>query len=188
MRSAEPGQVVSPGQPLADVVNLGSVYLKGEISETELTKVQKGQAVDVRVDAIPDRIFQGSVAEVFPAGSTQSRNFFVRIKIDRPGQLIKPGMFGRGSIITGVDRDVLLVTKDAIEDRRGTKMVFVVGEKHTVKRLDVVVVQENRDHAEVAASSGLAAGDLVVTRGRQNLQDKSLVKIESTKSKVESPM
>ena len=177
MRNAEPGQVVSPGQPLAGVVNLGSVYLKGDISERELTKVQGGQAVDVRVDAIPDRVFRGSVAEVFPAGSTQSRNFAVRIRIDRPGRLIRPGMFARGSIVTGVDRNVLLVPMDAIVDRRGTKMVFVVGQKHAVKRQDVEVVQENRDHVEVAATSGLAAGDLVVTRGRQNLQDKSLVKV-----------
>jgi RND family efflux transporter MFP subunit len=185
-RLADPGQVVAAGQPIADVVNVASVYFKGEVSEKELLGIRNGQAVDVRVDAAPNRVFRGNVAEIYPSGSTQSRNFPVRIKIDRTDHIVKPGMFARGSIITGVDRGVLLVPKDAIEERRGTKMVFVLQPNNTVRREDLTVVQENREHVEAGRGSGLAAGDVVVTRGRQNLQDKSLVKVESRKSKVES--
>ena len=184
-RLVEPGQVVAAGQPLADVVNLASVYFKGEVSEMELLNIRKGQAVDVRVDAAPDRAFRGTVADIYPAASTQSRNFPVRIKIDRTDHIVRPGMFARGSVITGVDRDVLLVPKDAVEERRGTKMVFVLQPKHTVRRQDITVVQENREYVEVGAASGLNSGDAVVTRGRQNLQDGSLVRVESPKSKVQ---
>jgi RND family efflux transporter MFP subunit len=174
-RLTEPGQVVSPGQPLAEVVNLGSLYLKGDVSETELANAAKGQRVRVHIDALAPREFQGTVRELFPAGSTQSRNFPVRIGIEDESRLIRPGMFARGSIVTGVDRNVLLIPKDAVEERRGTKMVFVVGPRHKVKRHDIEVKQENRDFVELKAPVGLKVGDVVVTRGRQNLQDESLV-------------
>ncbi len=186
-RLAEPGQVVAPGQPIADVVNLASVYFKGEVSEKDTLRIRKGQAVDVRVDAAPARVFRGTVAEVYPAASTQSRSFSVRIKIDRTDHIVKPGMFARGSIVTGVHRGVLLVPKDAVEERRGTKMVFVLEPKNTVRRQDITVTQENRDYVEADPASGLKAGDVVVTRGRQNLQDGSLVRAESQKSRVQSP-
>ncbi|MCX8053207.1 MAG: efflux RND transporter periplasmic adaptor subunit [Armatimonadetes bacterium] len=177
-RLVEPGQVVAAGQPMAEVVDLASTYFKGEISEKDLVKVREGQAVEVRVDAAPGKVFRGTVAEIYPAASGQSRSFPVRIKIDRTNHVVKPGMFARGNIITGVHRNVLLVPKDAVEERRGTKMVFVVSPKNKVRRQDIIVVQEDRDYVEVAPTS-LRAGDIVVTRGRQNLQDGSLVKVES---------
>ena len=176
-RLAEPGQVVGAGQPIAEVVNLASVYFKGEISEKELAGIRKGRPVDVRIDALGPEIFRGRVDEIYPTASAQSRNFPVRIRIDKTNLMIRPGMFARGSIITGVDRDVLLVPKDAVEDRRGAKMVFVLKPDNTVRRCDIVVVKENRDVVEVAPACGLKPGDVVVTRGRQNLQDGSLVKV-----------
>ena len=181
-RLAEPGQVVGAGQPIAEVVNLASVYFKGEISEKELAGIRVGQPVQVRVDAFPGRVFRGKVDKIFPTASTQSRSFPVRIRIDRTNGLIKPGMFARGSIITRVDRNVVLVPKDAVEDRRGVKMVFVLKPDNTVRRQDIVIVNENREVVQVAPSSQLKAGDIVVTRGRQNLQDGSLVKVTNHRS------
>lgn len=175
-RLAEPGQVVSPGQPLIDVVDLGSVYFKGDISEKELANVRKGQAVEVTVDALEGRTFSGRVQEVYPAGSAQSRNFPVRIAISQANGEVRPGMFARGRIISGVSRGVLLVPKDAVEERRGTKMVFVLVDKHKVRRQDVEVVREDTDYVEIGGASGLSAGDMLVTQGRQNLQDGSLVR------------
>ncbi|MGQ9454728.1 MAG: efflux RND transporter periplasmic adaptor subunit [Armatimonadota bacterium] len=176
-RLAEPGQVVAAGQPIAEVVNLASVYFKGEVSEKELANVRQGQPVDVSVDALPGQVFGGRVEKIYPTASTQSRNFPVHIRIDKTNSLIKPGMFARGNIIVGVDRNVPLVPKDAVEDRRGEKMVFVLKPDSTVSRREIAVVRENRDFVEVAPTSGLKVGDRVVTRGRQNLQDGSRVKI-----------
>ncbi len=193
-RLTEPGQVVAAGQALGEVVNLASVYFKGDISETELAGIKQRQRVRVVVDAQPGKTFTGTVARIYPAGSALSRNFPVRIEIDSATKLIKPGMFARGEIITGASHDVLLVPKDAIEERRGTKMVFTVESrddvpesgkdkgKHVtvdvVKRHDVVVLHEGRDYVQVRPV-GLEVGDTVVTRGRQNLQDGDKVSVTS---------
>lgn len=177
-RTTEPGQVVSPGQPLVNVVNLGSVYFKGDVSEKEVVNVAKRQSVRVRVDAIPGTEFQGVVAEVYPAGSSLSRNFPVRIDIAGGGRLIKPAMFARGEIITGTSRDTLLVPKDAVEERRGTTMLFTLESDGVVKRHDVRVVRENSHFVQVAGAETLKEGDKVVTKGRQNVQDGSTVSVK----------
>lgn len=181
-RQAEPGQVVAAGQPIADVVSLGSVFFKGDLSEKEIANVEKGQRVNVRIDAMPGRVFAGRVDEIYPSGSLVSRSFPVRIRIDKAGSVLRPGMFARGDIVTGLDTGVLLVPKEAIEERRGTKIVFTVGEKNIAKRHDVVASNENSHYVEVLTTDGLSEGDVVVTRGHQNLQDGSVVAVSGNGS------
>lgn len=176
-RNTEPGQVIAAGNPLATVVNLGSLYFQGDVSETEIDNLLAGQKVKVRIDAITGKTFQGVLDKIYPAASTASRNFPVRIRItDKTGQ-IRPGMFARGGIVTGMSRDILLIPKDAVVERKGTKMVFVLNGNKTVRRHDVDVVRENQYFVEVSNPDGLKAGDMVVTSGRQNLQDKSKVSV-----------
>lgn len=177
-RSSEPGQVVPAGQPLAEVVNLGSLYLKGNVSEKVFAQLQVGQNVLVKIDAIPNMTFRGTLSEVYPASSTASRNFPVRIAIKDAGSRIRPGMFARGTIVTGTSNDVLLVPKEAIDDRKGTQSVFAVGNNNTVSRHIVSVIRENRDYVQIQMSNGLKPGDVVVTEGRQNLQQGLKVRIE----------
>lgn len=170
-RQAEPGQVISAGQPLGEVVNLGSIYFKGDVSEKEIVNVRAGQHVRVTVDAIPGRTFAGRIDKVFPAGSTTSRNFSVRVRISDPSRQIRPGMFARGKIITGMSRNVLLVPKDAIDESKGTQYVYTVEPDKTVRRHVVSVIRENRDHVQIQMPTSLQPGDIVVTQGRQNLRN-----------------
>lgn len=192
-RLTEPGQVVSPGQGLGDVVDLSSLYFKGEISEKELTKVRKGQPVRVAIDAMPGKTFSGYVSDIYPAGSTMSRNFPVRIALGHGSESVRPGMFARGGIITGYARGVLLAPKDAIEDRKGSKMIFSVEEKRVIKngktstvlvarRHDVNVVRENTEHVQISTPVDLIPGQRVVTEGRQNMDNGVKVSITGGKT------
>lgn len=194
-RLTEPGQVVAPGQGLARIVNVSSVYFKGDVSETELANVSVGDPVRVTIDAMPGVTLNGKVDRIFPAASEASRNFSVRIMIESPNGLVRPGMFARGHIVTGVSRNVMLIPKDAVEERRGTKMVFSTynksrknpdksGKTQTImlaKRHDLEIVNEDPDYVQAVSTDGLRVGDLVVTRGRQNLTDGSRVEVENGK-------
>lgn len=180
-RLTEPGQVVAAGQPLAEVVNLGSLYFKGDVSETELVNIRKGQKVSVRVDAVTGHLFDAVVRDIYPSGSTASRNFPVRIDIQDTEGAVRPGMFARGKIVVGSDKNVLLVPKDAIDERRGTKMVFKVGSDSKAKRYDIEILSENRDYVELKSTMGLEEGDTLVTGGRQNLQDGTRVAVRNGK-------
>jgi multidrug resistance efflux pump len=63
----QPGQVVSPLQPLAYVADLADLTVWAYVDETEIRRIKPGQAVDVTVDAIGGTPFQGTVARVMPA-------------------------------------------------------------------------------------------------------------------------
>jgi len=180
-RTADSGQVVSPGQALLGLMNMGSVYFKGDVSEKALAGVSIGQRVRVKVDAIPDREFAGTVAEIYPSGSEVNRNFTVRIAITGKHEMVKPGMFARGEIVTGLSANVMLVPKDAIDDRKGTASVFTLEPKSIVKRHIIQVVRENNEYALLAPGNDLEVGDTVVTQGRQNLNDGLKVKVSGGK-------
>lgn len=178
-RQAETGQVIAPGQPLLEVVSLGSLYFRGEVSEIELRAVRKGQAVRVRVDAVPGRTFKGVVDEIYPTASTGSRSFPVRVRVSDSSGAVRPGMFARGDIVTGVDRDVLLVSKDAVVERGGARFVFSVKSDNTAARHNVEIVRENRDHVELGTPTELRAGARVITAGHQNVLDGSKLLIRN---------
>jgi RND family efflux transporter MFP subunit len=182
-RTADPGQVVSPGQTLATVVDPGSVYLKAEVSEKHLARIRSGQSVSVQIDALPDRVFKGNVSEIYPAGSTANRNFAVRVSIPGAGDTVKPGMFAKGEILTGRAQNSLLVPKDAVDDQEGTQSVFVIGQDGTAKRRVVSVLRTDRNHAQISVPTDLKVGDTVVTQGRKNLQDGSKVEVSKGRPK-----
>ena len=68
-RSAEPGEVVSPGTPIVTLVNLGQVYLRGYIPEGEIGRVRVGQPARVFLDSAPDKAIEAYVSRVDPEAS-----------------------------------------------------------------------------------------------------------------------
>ena len=58
------GEVGVPGQPIAMVADLGSLYITANIEETKLYKVKTGQQVDFTIDSIPGVKFNGQVASI----------------------------------------------------------------------------------------------------------------------------
>lgn len=185
-RNTEPGQVVAAGQSLGEVVNLNSVYFKGDVSEKVIDKIRRNQTVLVTVDALADQILSGTVDQIYPSASTANRNFPVRIRIDNASEYgIKPGMFARGNIVTDTSSHTMLIPKDAIADLMGNKVVFTLekakdteGDFFVAKRHDVEIAFEDAKFVELKEDYELKIGDTVVTSGKQGLQNGTKVLIE----------
>lgn len=109
MKAAEPGEIVSAGQPLLMITNLNDVWISANIEETYIGKIKVGLPVEFTIDAYPGRKFAGEVSEVGSATSSQfallpaentSGNFTkitqrlpVKIRaIDADNNVLKPGM------------------------------------------------------------------------------------------------
>jgi membrane fusion protein (multidrug efflux system) len=110
-KSAEPGQVIQPGQPLMTIIPLEQVWITANFKETQLADMRVGQPVSIEVDAYGGREFKGKVDSI--AAATGSRfsllppenatgNFVkvvqrvpVKIVLDSgqdPDRLLRPGM------------------------------------------------------------------------------------------------
>jgi membrane fusion protein (multidrug efflux system) len=70
-KSAEPGQVIQPGQPLMTIIPLEQVWVTANFKETQLADVRVGQRVSIDVDAYGGREFSGKVDSI--AAATGSR-------------------------------------------------------------------------------------------------------------------
>ncbi len=185
-KSADPGQVVSPGQNLGMIVDLNSIYFKGDVSEKYLTSITPGQNVLVTLEALQGQSLVGRVTKINPAGSTSSRNFSVQINLVNANGKIRPGMFASGDITIGINKDVLLLPKAALDERNGVKAAFSVGKDNKANRHLVTTVAEDRLFYQIQEQSGLKQGDQVITEGHVNVEDGTLVDINKTKAEADN--
>ena len=102
-KNYENGEYVSPGSAIATVGDTNDCWVKIYVASPQLGLLRMGQAVDVHIDAYPDRVFAGTIkeigqnAEFTPRQSiTQSERanmvFYVKVKIDNSEGILKPGM------------------------------------------------------------------------------------------------
>lgn len=99
----EKGEVVTNFSSLCKISDLSKVELTVYINEKDLVKVKTGQSVDVKIDALPNKIFKGKVTYITPEAEFTPKNiqtkeertklvFAVKITIDNPNYELKPGI------------------------------------------------------------------------------------------------
>lgn len=86
------------------------------VDEADIGSIENDQDVTFTVDAFPDRVFQGKVAQVRIAGTTTNNvvTYTVVVRAQNPRQKLLPGMTATVRIITGTRRDVLRVPNEAV--------------------------------------------------------------------------
>lgn len=87
------------GRPAMQVVDVSKLRVDVQISDADIAKVKNGQKADVRVDAIPEKVFTGTVTYIAPTATTVGtvRNYLVRITLDTQDGL-RAGMSTRVEI------------------------------------------------------------------------------------------
>jgi HlyD family secretion protein len=112
VKSSEMGEVVNPGTSIITLADLGNIWLKAYIPETDLGKVKWGQEVVVTTDLRPRKEYKGKISFIssqaeFTPKSIQTEKERVtlvyRIKVDipNPDRELKPGMPADGRILLG---------------------------------------------------------------------------------------
>jgi HlyD family secretion protein len=103
VRQAELGEVVSPGTPIVTLADLDHVWVRVYVPETDLGKVRWGQAVEVRTDTYPGKVYRGQVAFIaseaeFTPKSVQTEKervtlvYRLKVDVENPNRELKPGM------------------------------------------------------------------------------------------------
>ena len=103
VKGAEGGEVVSPGQIIAVMVDLSRMELKVYLPETDIGKIKLGDQARIHVDAFADQLFDGRVKRVDAFAQFTPRAvhmpdervrmvFGVTLAVDNPDGFLKPGM------------------------------------------------------------------------------------------------
>lgn len=176
----EVGQYVGPGTPLCIIVADKPAEAWFNLPQADVAKVEPRAAVEIRVQSLPDAVFHGSVISVSPAADEQSRQFPVRVALE--DQRLKPGMAVTGRILTAKPALTLVISDDAaFEDKLGLVVYRVVPAKTgatapasgpaDLAEVEMVHVElgEHLDGEVVLLKGDLKDGDMLVTRGKEQL-------------------
>lgn len=162
----EQGEFVSPGAPIADVVQISPIKVVVGIPEREIGSIQLGQAVNVSFDAIPDVKIKGFVKFIAATADGASKTFPVQVQVPNPDLKIKGGMIGRVSFERDRESQAIVIPQDTVIDQADGRYVFIE-EDGKAKKVKVELGQ--RDGSQVVVTSGLKGGDSVISFGQRNL-------------------
>ncbi|MFI5387108.1 MAG: efflux RND transporter periplasmic adaptor subunit, partial [Fimbriimonadales bacterium] len=179
-KPAQPGQIVGSSTTIARIIGTSGAYFEGDVPEDQITRIRTGSPVSVSLTAIPGKTFGGHVAAINPLGSETGRLFSVRVSFDSFTAEIKPGMFAKGKITLNVIAGAIMVPTTAVVTYKDHPTVFVLSGTSAVKPLVVTTGLRRDDSVQITA--GLSAGEKVVIRGQENLNDKSKVRVEEAKT------
>lgn len=166
LSSVYPGQRVEVKTQLVRLDNLARVQVVASVPEQALPRVQMDAPMQFRVAAYADEVFTGTVFFISPTLDAQTRRLTVKARVENPDGRLRPGMFANIRAELGTNDQALLVRESAVVyDRTGTFVWKVAkdGEKTTAEKALVTIGARQGDRVEI--TSGLAAGDLVVSAG-----------------------
>jgi membrane fusion protein (multidrug efflux system) len=162
------GNIISAGEPVFTVTSLDPLVTYLHIPEREYRNIAKDQLVGIDIDALQNQRIIAAVTRVSPIVDPQTGTFKITIEISDEDRRIKPGMFGRVSIVYDQHTNVLQIPRSAIIEESGEKSVFVVEDGKAIRR---VVQTGYSDSGMIEVSDGLVDDDRVVIVGQVGLKD-----------------
>lgn len=169
------GTRVTSGQPMVSLMSYDKMYVDINLPEKNISEVNLGQNVLITNYTITEDTLIGSVSELSPMISSETRTFSGKLLINNPDLKLRPGMFVKADIITAKKDSVIVIPKNIILSGNRGKYVFIVERNSAADDRQIVTGIENKDFVEVV--EGLSVNDRLIIKGFETLRDNSKVKI-----------
>jgi HlyD family secretion protein len=189
-RTAEKGELVTSafastveGGPVGSVValaDLNDLQVELDIAQDDFAKLGPKQRGTVTTDAYPDRNYDGQIAEISPQANRQKATVQVKVQILNPDEYLRPEMNATVKFLPNEQKTStqptprVVVPSNAVRDRDGRKVVFIVYKGRSLMR-DVHITGQRSGGYLV---EGLVGGEEVITTAPQNLNDGQKIKIK----------
>ncbi len=160
-RAVVDGMRAMPGEVLFRLADVSVVWALIDVAERDLPMIAVGQAVKIRPRGYSDRMFDGTIAVIYPQINTATRTARVRIELANPEAILLPQMYVEAEIATGSDTPVIAIPTSAVIDS-GTRQVVII-DKGGGRFAPREVKLGRREDSSVEVREGLAAGETVVT-------------------------
>ncbi len=147
---------------LMTIADLSQVWVSSDVPETKIRFIQLGEQVDLQLEAFPDRVFHARVKRIADTVDPTTRTIKVQAELANPGGQLRPEMFGRIRHVESM-KSMPVIPLTAVVQGAGQDLVYRATSKNVFERTPVTLGIRLND--QVAVSSGLRAGDRVVTDG-----------------------
>jgi membrane fusion protein (multidrug efflux system) len=169
------GTRVTSGQPMVSLMSYDKMYVDINLPEKSISEVKLGHEALITNYTIAEDTLVGTVSELSPMISSETRTFSGKLLINNPDLKLRPGMFVKADIITAKKDSVIVIPKNIILTGNRGKYVFVVERNSAADDRQIVTGIENKDYVEVV--EGLSVNDRLIIKGFETLRDNSKVKI-----------
>ena len=169
-RNFDVGDMFAMSAPPFTVQQVVPVKLLVGISESEYTKVKKGDVVSLTVDALPGRSFTGKVNRLYPTINAATHTFNAEVVVQNADRALRPGMFARVKVTFGTNHRVVLPDRCIVkQEGTGQKFVYLLKSDDTVSYVPITLGRHIGTEYEVI--DGVMEGELVVVKGQAALKD-----------------
>jgi RND family efflux transporter MFP subunit len=167
------GQLITQGYVVAQIAPTGSLIADVDLVGMDVARVRPGMLARIRHHAWEGDEFDGRVLRLAPTLDPLTRTLRAEVAVENPGRRLRPGMFVEVTLIAERREDVPVVPREAVAERGGRKVVFVLnGQK--VNRREVGLGLGDDEVIEIR--QGVEPGERVVIRGLETLTDGTSVR------------
>lgn len=166
MSKVQEGDQVWPGFPIVEIPDLSAMELKMHLNEVDVSSVKPEQEAFIRIDAFPDKTFKGKVERVASMATKKDwdakiKTFEAIVSLDEMDERMRPGMTCQVDIIIQRIPDVVSVPIEAIFEREGKTVVYVMGSR-SAKQREVELGKRSTTH--IIVTEGLDQGERIALR------------------------
>jgi membrane fusion protein (multidrug efflux system) len=186
IRQISLGQYLAAGQAIVSLQALNPIYVNFGVPQQDTPKMSIGRALQVTTTDLPGVVFNGKITALDSVVNEQTRNIQVQATFQNQAGRLRPGMYVQVELPLGKPRDVIPLPASAINYAPYGDSVFVVAEMKDQKgntyrgvKQQVVKIEGSRGD-QVAITSGLNAGDEVVSSGVFRLRNAAPVLVNNS--------
>lgn len=169
-KNVEVGNNVMPGSPVVKLVTVDNVKVCISVPETEISKVNRGDNIEIVVPALNNQSFYGKINEKGVAANPISRSYVVKAEIKNPKNSLLPGML---CTLYLANRDTtstsILLPRQIIQLSSDNQNFVWTNNQGKALRRPVTLGEFVGDN--VVIESGLTDGEQVVVEGQQKISD-----------------
>lgn len=178
-RSIGAGDVVTPGTAFYTVVDPSSMRYEASVPAEQIGDVRVGAPVSFRVSGYPNRPFSGRITRVNPVADPSTRQVRLLVSVANRGGRLVGGLFAEGRVASSAIE--ALVVPDAAIDQRGITPVVYRVKGGFVEKVPVTLGIHDQQSERMQLTSGVAAGDTLLTGAAQGVTPGTPVSIGKLK-------
>ncbi|HUS89328.1 MAG TPA: efflux RND transporter periplasmic adaptor subunit, partial [Desulfosporosinus sp.] len=168
------GNMASNAQSAMSLTNTNSLYSSLSVAENLVNRLTMGKTVKVTVPSVSEGSLVGKIDNISPSSDPRTQLYPIRISIENPSGLIKPGMFAKVELTIEEKADVLAINSEAVILKNEKTIVYVVeGDKAVAKE----VVTGLDTGVDIEILKGLNLNDKVIIKGQTLVDEGHKVKI-----------
>ena len=154
---------------LFSVARLDEVFIAFDIYERDISKVKKGQSIQIQLLSNPDSTIVATVKRIENIIDPETRTVKARVYLKNPNYQLKPHMFCTGKLTYKTNGEMVSVDKKSLIFDNNKYFVMIYHSKDNIETRQVEVHSSTDQFAYI--SSGLSAGEKVITKKQLYIYD-----------------